>query len=49
LEDLDEEIILKEIFNGKQNIIPHPSGVPFNTKGSIIKTILNLWKFYKNY
>jgi DNA polymerase I-like protein with 3'-5' exonuclease and polymerase domains len=27
-------IKIEEFMEGKQNIIPHPSGAPFNTKGS---------------
>ena len=36
----EEYNCLKEILKGKQNIIPHPSGAPFNTKES--KSI-NIW------
>ena len=55
LEDLNEEIIKKEIFWNKQKegctiISPHLA-FPLGERDStlIIDAILNLWKFYKNY
>ena len=47
LEDLDEEKLLKEIFWNQNN--DSESSSKWQYKNLIIKTILNLWKFYKNY
>jgi len=44
LDDLSEEVILSKILNSQ---LTSPEDIEI--KGNIIKTILNLWKFYKSY
>jgi hypothetical protein len=48
------KFFVEKLEEGKQNIIPHPSGAPFNTKESIIdenktKIFRKLYSEYKKF